>query len=139
MVFLGSIGMDTNNSVELEGIIRGIEVLIRGGHFPAIIEGDSNILIHMAKRMTNGQTFEKFSPSWCLAYRLDQLRTLLQSYPAISFCHVRREANKAADLLANVGVEGETGFLCDRLEDFGEEEWAQHCRHLASRDVNREA
>ena len=49
MVFLGSIGMDTNNSAKLEGIIHGLEVLIRGGHFPTIIEGDSNILIQMAK------------------------------------------------------------------------------------------
>ena len=33
MVFLGSIGKDTNNSAELEGLIRGLEVLIRGGFF----------------------------------------------------------------------------------------------------------
>ena len=63
MVFLGSIGMDTNNSTELEGIICGLEVLIRGGFFPAIIEGDSNILIQTAKWLTIGQTSEKVSPS----------------------------------------------------------------------------
>ena len=53
-IFLGAIGTDTNNSVELEGMIRGFEFLIRGGCFPAIIEGDTSILIQMAKRMVSG-------------------------------------------------------------------------------------
>ena len=43
--FLGAIGMDTNNSTELEGLIYSFEVLIRGGCFPLIIEGDTSILI----------------------------------------------------------------------------------------------
>ena len=49
MVFLGSIGQDTNNLAELEGLIRGLKVLIRDGYFLVIIEGDSNTLIQMAK------------------------------------------------------------------------------------------
>ena len=49
MLFMGATGQDTNNSVKLEGLIHGLEVLIRGGGFPAIIEGDSNTLIQMAK------------------------------------------------------------------------------------------
>ena len=55
MVFLGSIGQDTNKSAELEGLIRGFEVLIRGAFFLAIIEGDSNTLVQMEKRMMNGK------------------------------------------------------------------------------------
>ena len=31
MVFMGAIGQDTNNSAELEGLIYGSKVLIRGG------------------------------------------------------------------------------------------------------------
>ena len=92
----------------------------------------------MAKRLMNRKPSGKVSPSWHLAYRLDQLRDLLLAYPAISFYHVRREANKTTDWLVNVGVEDRQGFRCDRLEAFGEEEWAQQCHHLASRDVTRE-
>ena len=88
-VFLGLIGVDTKNSFELEGIIPSLKVLIKGGHFLVIVEGNSQILIQMAKRMVNGQTSEKFSPSWCLSSRLDQLHALLQSYPMLSFFHVR--------------------------------------------------
>ena len=82
----------------------------------------------MTKRMVSGQDYEKVSSSWCLSSRLDYLRTLLLTHTRFSFIHVRREANKATDLLANAGVEGGLGFLCDRLEAFGVEEWAQHCR-----------
>ena len=48
-IFWGGIGLDTNNSVELEGMICGFKVLIKCGCFLMIIEGDSSILIHMAK------------------------------------------------------------------------------------------
>ena len=122
---MGAIGEDTNNSTELEGFIHGAEILIRRGFLPATIEGDSNILITVAKRLLNGQRTEKISPSWRLAYRLERLRVLLLSHPATSFHHVRREANKVADCLANAGVECGVGFQCDRIDIFAEEGWAQ--------------
>ena len=49
VVFLGEIGTNTNNLVELEGMIHSFEVLIRVGFFPTIIEGDTSILLQMAK------------------------------------------------------------------------------------------
>ena len=133
---MGAIGEDTNNSVELEGLIRGSKVLINGGFLPARIEGDSNTLIIVAKRLLNGQTTEKISPSWRLAYRLDLLHVLLLSHPAISFHHVRREANKVVDYLANAGVECGVGFRCDGLDGHDKEDWAQQCSHLATRDLS---
>ena len=44
-VFLGAIGHDSNNSAELEGMIQGLQCLVRSNSFPAIIEGDSQISI----------------------------------------------------------------------------------------------
>ena len=79
----------------------------------------------MAKQLLNRKTSEKISPSLHLAYRMERLRDLLLAHPAISFHHVRREANKAADCLANAGVECGVSFQRDRLEGFDEEEWAQ--------------
>ena len=121
IVFMGSIGEDTNNSAKLEGLLHGAEMLIRRGFLPMIIEGDSNILISAAKRLLSGQKTEKISLSWRLAYRLECLRVLLLSHPATSFHHVRREANKVANCLANAGVECGVGFRCDRLDVFAEE------------------
>ena len=47
-VFLGAISRDSNNSAELEGMLQGLQCLVRRNNFPVIIEGDSQILIHMA-------------------------------------------------------------------------------------------
>ena len=48
-IFLGSIGEDTNNLTELEGMLQGINIVIRKGWLLTMVEGDSLILIRMAK------------------------------------------------------------------------------------------
>ena len=67
---------------------------------------------------------------------LHYLHILLLAHTVVSFSHVRRDANKAADLLANIGVEGETSFHYGTLEVFGVEVWAQQCRKVVFRDLN---
>jgi len=49
LIFLGSIGWDTNNSTELEGLWQGLLLAQHHGFFPLVIEGDCQILINMAK------------------------------------------------------------------------------------------
>ena len=103
-VFFGSLGIDTNNSAELEGMIQGIQIIILNGWLSAIVEGDSRILIQMAQQMANGKSTEKATSSWCLAGRLDDLRAMVVTYPTLSFHHIRREANWVVDLMANISV-----------------------------------
>ena len=62
-MYLGAIGTNSNNFAELEGLIRGFECLVDGGWLPAIIEGDTNILIHMARGLENENTSKKISTS----------------------------------------------------------------------------
>ena len=136
LVFMGAIGEDTNNSAELDGLLRGVEIVIREGFLPAIVEGDSSVLISVANRLLSGQKTEKVSLSWRLASRLERLRLIIRAHPATSFVHVRRDANRAADCLANAGVECGAGIRCDQLEAFDAEGWAQQCRQLAINDSN---
>ena len=89
----GSIGFDTNNSAELEGLLQGLIIMIREGWLPATIEQDSKILIQMAKQIANGKTTEKISSSWRLASRLETLRSLVMAHSNVSFHHIRQEAN----------------------------------------------
>ena len=117
-MYLGAIGTDTNNSTELEGLIQGFECLIREGWLPATIEGDTNILIQMARCLSNGRTSEKIYSSWHLASHLDTLRSLIAEYSMVSFSHVGRDANKVADLLANAAMDGGTEYRSGTLEDF---------------------
>ena len=98
--------------------------MIREGWLLTIIEGDSNILIQMAKQLANRKTTEKVSSSWRLASRLEILRRLVIAHPTVSFCPVRRDVNKVANMLANIGAEGRRVRKAGQLEDFRAKRWA---------------
>ena len=53
-IYYGSIGWDTNNSTELEGLWQGLCLTLNYNFFPIIIEGDSQILIHIANQLLWG-------------------------------------------------------------------------------------
>ena len=53
--------MEINNYAELEGMIQGIQIIIKYGWMPAIVEGYSSILIQMVKPLANGKSTEKVS------------------------------------------------------------------------------
>lgn len=47
-IFFGSIGNDTNNVAELEGLWKGICIADLQRYYPLVVEGDSLILINAA-------------------------------------------------------------------------------------------
>ena len=51
VIYYGSIGWDTNNSAELEGLWKGLSLIHHYKFFPIIIEGDSQILINMVNQL----------------------------------------------------------------------------------------
>ena len=69
-----------------------------------------------------------------MASHLEELRNLIHGHPAVSFTHVRRDANKVADHLVNAGVEGELVTLWGPLESFEGSNWAHTYHQLAARD-----
>lgn len=64
LTYLGSIGWDTNNSTELEGLWQGLIIAQKQGIFLLVIEGDLQILINMVTKMLQGTTSSKMSNSW---------------------------------------------------------------------------
>eukprot|EP00253_Pinus_taeda_P022503 PITA_22503 len=105
IIFLGYHGWDTNNSAELEGLWKGLLIAQERNLFPIIVEGDSQILIQMATKILQGSPSSKVCNSWRMAQRLLHMERWISGNRAISFTHVRRDGNKVADLLANVGVD----------------------------------
>lgn len=110
-VFMGSIGWDTNNSAELEGLWRGLKLAHERDLFPLIIEGDSQIIIRMIIKLQHGSPIHKVSNSWRMAQRLELINHWLSQHQVITFKHTRREGNKLADLLANIGVDAKNGYF----------------------------
>jgi ribonuclease HI len=73
----GNLGLDSNNSAELWGLIRGIQLATNLGLNQLVIEGDSQVIISLATKILNGSDPAKFSPSWHLLISLETFHSLL--------------------------------------------------------------
>jgi hypothetical protein len=62
------------------------------------------VIISLVSKIINGSNPTKVSPSWRLLGLLEEFNTLLQPTLTLIPSHVKREANKVADHLANEGV-----------------------------------
>ena len=69
-----------------------------------IIEADSELIINSVKRISHGMEPEKVSKHWRLIQVFQRIQRHLKCLRTVSFNHVRRTANKLADILANQGV-----------------------------------
>ena len=76
-----------------------------------IIEDDSAIIIHIFQRIIHGTPPEKTTRSWNLLALLEELPTLLVGIRVALTSHVKRDANKVADYLANHNVNNPTTHL----------------------------
>ena len=60
-LYWGSLGSGTNNLVELDGLPNGVAWEIQNQRTPLIVEGDSMVIINIAKRIMNGATINQVS------------------------------------------------------------------------------
>jgi len=80
-----------------------------------IIEGDSKIIIDLAKKVLNGRYPGKKKPIWCLISPLYIFQALLRPSLTLTPSHIQRIANKVANRLANAGVDSMQHII---LHDF---------------------
>eukprot|EP00253_Pinus_taeda_P027831 PITA_27831 len=99
-IYYGTIGKDTNNAAELEGLWKGICITNQKNFFPLEVEGESLILITVATKIQAGTSAAKIASSWRLLSILELLEERLRNPRSITFKHVRRTANKVVDRLA---------------------------------------
>ena len=98
------------------------------------MEGDSQMVIHLDSKLHNGSQSSKVSSSWHLESRIATLHSGLIQGKVVSFTHVRRNDNKMADFLANMGVGACQPFRVQSwniLLDMTTQSW---CQDLISSD-----
>lgn len=115
LIFYGSIGWDTNLA-ELEGLSQGLCLAQHHGFFAIKIEGDSQILITIANQIFQGTLSHKVASNWKLTVRVELTKKWLLTNTTITFQHIKREGNKVADLLANLGVDNELVLTVGSLD-----------------------
>lgn len=104
-IYSHHLGHDTNNGVALSVLMEGLRATKTNGDNKLIIEGDSAIIITMCQHIIHITSPTKTSHSWKLLTMLEELLVLLARIPITSISHVKRDANKVANYLANQGVE----------------------------------
>jgi len=95
----------------MEGLWQGLQLERTHNYLPLEVEGDSLLLINMVQQLLNGSHASKIATSWRLEARLEAIELELLNNREIIFSHVKRDGNKVADLLANVGVESNLALL----------------------------
>jgi hypothetical protein len=87
---------------------------IKNNFTKLIVEGDSQIIINLLRKILNGANPDRISPSWRLLHGLQIITDSLRPNLAIIPAHVRRKANQVADELANMGINwSESELLCN--------------------------
>lgn len=104
------LGHQTNNAAEYHALIRGLQRAARCGDQPISVCSDSELLV----RQITGEYRVK-SPK--LAQLFEQAQMLLLKVSCWKVQHVRREANKRADELANLAMDRERDVVVYDADD----------------------
>jgi ribonuclease HI len=92
------LGETTNNVAEYEALLMGLEAMIALGRKNIRVQSDSELMV----RQLNGQ-YRVRDPKLQLLCK--RARDLLRHFDRCTIVHVRREANKLADQLANRSID----------------------------------
>jgi ribonuclease HI len=94
----GALGIATNNVAEYNGLLAALQWAIDHGHRALRIKADSELLV----KQMRGEYKVKHPGLQPLVARA---RVLAAQLDHVTFEHVRREQNKNADRLSNVGMD----------------------------------
>lgn len=97
----GSLGVTTNNVAEYTGLIAALQWAVDHDLKQIAIKGDSLLIIEQMRGNYKVKN-EGLKPLHMKA------RMLVMQIGDVKFDHVRREFNKEADRLSNVGMDGNT-------------------------------
>lgn len=102
----GGLGIATNNVAEYNGLLAALQWAIDHGHRAVQIRADSELLV----KQMRGEYRVKHPGLQPLAARA---RLLASQLGRVTFQHVRREQNKEADRLSNLGMDEAEAELRD--------------------------
>lgn len=94
----GGLGIATNNVAEYNGLLAALRWAVEHSHRVVRIKADSELLVKQMRgeyRVKNAGLLPLYS----------EARTLVSQLDRVTFEHVRREQNKDADRLSNVGMD----------------------------------
>ena len=119
---------------ELEGLLAGLALVEILNIYPVTFEGDSQIIINLAKKLQQGYQIHRLTKNWRLEFRVERLAETISRVRHCAFSHVRRRANNVADKLANQGVKAKENFAYFQWPIQNETEWGRQVTQAAKED-----
>jgi ribonuclease HI len=104
MICAYRLGNNTNNGVELMGLITGFQIAKGWGIHKLIVEGDSLLLISILLKIINEENPENLSTNWRISSGLIQVDEVGCHISMVIPNHVKRKEKSMAYHLANEGV-----------------------------------
>jgi ribonuclease HI len=95
----GSLGIATNNVAEYRGVIAALQWAVEHDVKSLTVRGDSQLIVEQMRGNYKVKN-EGLKPLYL------QARMLVMQIGDVRFEHVRREQNKDADRLSNLGMDG---------------------------------
>ena len=80
---------------EVTAVRDGLKSALEAGYRHIEVEGDNQVVIHALQG--------KITPPWQIAPIIEDIRNLSAGVTDISFHHIYREGNRAADWMAKIG------------------------------------
>jgi ribonuclease HI len=94
----GGLGIATNNVAEYNGLLAALRYAVEHGHAAIHVKADSELLVKQMRGEYRVK-HERLKPLFLQAIGL------IRKIGHVSFEHVRREFNKDADRLSNLGMD----------------------------------
>eukprot|EP00253_Pinus_taeda_P029955 PITA_29955 len=104
-IYSKALGKGTNNEMEFAAMEKGLRILRLNQTGNAVIEGDSEVAITVARKIYSGMPASKVTRHWRLAKVTENIAKLLGEMKGLTFQAVCQKANTVTDHLANYGIE----------------------------------
>lgn len=102
-IYLDNGGIMSDNEGELMEVYQGLKIARRNGYNNLEVQGDSQMVTNIMKKLINGTSWDKVMQRWRTTSLVQDLETISKRLEYMTIKHVRREGNKAVDFLANWG------------------------------------
>jgi len=114
----------------------GLQWAIKQTWTPLVVEGDSKLIITLARMIQSGKRAEAIGKNWRMAARLGFLESILRNSPVITFHHVRRKANGVVDAFANHAMKQNDEVVECEWDDLTNPGLKERCSNLAHTDLS---
>jgi ribonuclease HI len=99
-LFSGFIGINSNNAAEIWALLQGLKIAHLHWFFKFIVEGDSQLTIHILTRLQHGSPPSKISDNCRLESLLELVQPAIRNIVGLIPSHVRREEERTTSWLS---------------------------------------